>query len=50
MLIPVGSKNSQELLLVRKTGFALTEEVVRGECAFVPLLGRFAWRDERGGA
>ena len=50
MLIPVGSKDSQELLLVRKTGFALTEEVVRGECTFVPLLGRFAWRDERGGA
>ena len=46
MLIPVGSRDSQELVLVRKTGFVVTEEVVKGECTFVPLLGRFAWRDE----
>jgi protein-L-isoaspartate(D-aspartate) O-methyltransferase len=50
MLIPVGARESQELVLVRKTGFAVTEEIVRGECTFVPLLGRFAWNDERGGA
>jgi len=49
MLIPVGSRDSQELVLVRKTGFAVTEEVVRGECTFVPLLGRFAWKDQAGG-
>jgi protein-L-isoaspartate(D-aspartate) O-methyltransferase len=49
MLIPVGSRDSQELVLVRKTGFVVTEEVVRGECTFVPLLGRFAWREEVGG-
>lgn len=48
MLIPVGSRESQELVLVRKTGFVVTEEVVKGECTFVPLLGRFAWRDEVG--
>jgi len=46
MLIPVGSRESQELVLVRKTGFVVTEEIVRGECTFVPLLGRFAWREE----
>jgi protein-L-isoaspartate(D-aspartate) O-methyltransferase len=46
LLIPVGSRESQELVLVRKTGFAVTEETVRGECSFVPLLGRFAWREE----
>jgi len=50
MLIPVGSRESQELVLVQKTGFAVTEEIVRGDCTFVPLLGRFAWKDERGGA
>ena len=50
MLIPVGARESQELVLVRKTGFAVTEEIVRGECTFVPLLGRFAWNDDRGGA
>jgi protein-L-isoaspartate(D-aspartate) O-methyltransferase len=48
MLIPVGSKDSQELLLVRKDGFIVTEEVVKGDCTFVPLLGRFAWKGEVG--
>jgi len=48
MLIPVGARDSQELLLVRKDGFIVTEEVVKGDCTFVPLLGRFAWKDEVG--
>lgn len=48
MLIPVGSLESQDLVLVRKTGFVVTEEVVKGECTFVPLLGRFAWKGETG--
>ena len=48
MLIPVGTRDSQELVLVQRTGFMVTEEVVRGECTFVPLLGRFAWKDEAG--
>ena len=46
MLIPVGSRESQDLVLVQKTGFVVTEDVVKGECTFVPLLGRFAWKDE----
>lgn len=46
MLIPVGARDTQELRLVRKTGFAVTDEVVGGEVTFVPLLGRFAWREE----
>ena len=49
MLIPVGSKDAQELLLVRKDGFIVTEETVKGDCTFVPLLGRFAWKSEVGG-
>ncbi|HUF77013.1 MAG TPA: protein-L-isoaspartate(D-aspartate) O-methyltransferase [Longimicrobiales bacterium] len=49
MLIPIGARDSQELVLVQKTGFVVTEEVVRGECTFVPLLGRFAWKDEVAG-
>ena len=48
MLIPIGSKESQDLVLVRKTGLAVAEEVVKSECTFVPLLGRFAWRGEGG--
>jgi protein-L-isoaspartate(D-aspartate) O-methyltransferase len=46
LLIPIGSKESQELVLVRREGDAVQEEVVRGECTFVPLLGTFAWREE----
>ena len=48
MLIPVGPRESQDLVLVRRTGFAVTEEVVKGQCKFVPLLGRFAWKGENG--
>ncbi|MCG6988341.1 MAG: protein-L-isoaspartate(D-aspartate) O-methyltransferase [Gemmatimonadetes bacterium] len=48
MLIPVGALDSQELVLVRKEGFIVTEEVVKGDCTFVPLLGRFAWKSEAG--
>ena len=46
MLIPVGSRDIQELVLVRKDGLAVTEEKVGGEVRFVPLLGRFAWTEE----
>jgi len=46
MLIPIGSKDSQDLILVRKEGFAVTQQPVKAGCTFVPLLGRFAWPDE----
>lgn len=49
MLIPVGGRDSQELVLVQKTGFAVTEERVGGAVTFVPLLGTFAWSEEDGG-
>lgn len=42
MLIPIGTRDSQRLTLVRKTGFAVTEEPL-GDVTFVPLLGRFAF-------
>jgi protein-L-isoaspartate(D-aspartate) O-methyltransferase len=48
MLIPVGSRDSQDLIMVRKEGSMVTEEVVKGECTFVPLLGQFAWKSEAG--
>ena len=48
MLIPVGSRESQELVQIKKTGFLVTEEVVKGAVTFVPLLGRFAWQGEGG--
>ncbi len=49
MLIPVGALDLQELILVQKTGFAVTQEKVGGKVKFVPLLGRFAWSEEAGG-
>ena len=48
MLIPIGGKQSQELVHVQKTGFLVTEDVVKGAVTFVPLLGRFAWQAEGG--
>ena len=46
MLIPVGTRDAQDLILVRKEGGEITEEPVQAGCTFVPLLGRFAWNDE----
>lgn len=48
MLIPVGGRDVQDLKLVRRSGFAVTEEAVGDEVTFVPLLGRFAWSEESG--
>lgn len=50
LLIPVGSREAQDLVMVRKEAGETTEEVVKGACTFVPLLGRFAWKSEEGGA
>lgn len=47
MLTPVGSLESQRLVLVRRTDDGWTEENVL-DCTFVPLLGRFGWSEEGG--
>ncbi len=49
MLIPVGTRESQSLMLVRKEEGRVIEEEVQAGCTFVPLLGRFAWEDEPSG-
>ncbi len=46
MLIPVGSREHQELILVRREDGEIQQEVIQGGCTFVPLLGRFAWASE----
>ncbi len=46
MLIPVGGRETQELVLVTKVEGEVQEEVIGGEVTFVPLLGRFAWKEE----
>jgi protein-L-isoaspartate(D-aspartate) O-methyltransferase len=50
MLVPVGTREMQRLVLVRRTSDGIEQEEVL-DCTFVPLLGRFGWADEapRGG-
>ncbi len=48
MLVPVGTRESQRLVLVRRLGNQFQSEDV-GDVTFVPLLGRFGWVDERVG-
>lgn len=49
MLIPVGGREHQELILVRKQGGEVRQEPVGDRVAFVPLLGRFGWSEGPGG-
>jgi protein-L-isoaspartate(D-aspartate) O-methyltransferase len=44
MLIPVGTRDAQRLMLLRRTEAGLEREEVL-DCTFVPLLGRFGWVD-----
>jgi len=45
LVIPVGGSNHQELLRVVKRGDRTTEESLY-TCRFVPLLGRYGWRQD----
>lgn len=49
MLIPIGTLEAQNLVLVRKEKGDITQETIQAGCTFVPLLGRFAWKDEVSG-
>lgn len=46
MLIPVGDRARQNLLLVRRGEGGVTEEVLGEGTTFLPLLGRFGWAPE----
>jgi protein-L-isoaspartate(D-aspartate) O-methyltransferase len=46
MLVPVGTREAQRLVLVRRRGGQWSYEDVL-DCTFVPLLGRFGWAEER---
>jgi protein-L-isoaspartate(D-aspartate) O-methyltransferase len=46
MLLPVGTREQQELILVRKAAGQVSEEQLETPCTFVPLLGRFGWNGE----
>ncbi len=45
MLIPVGRRQVQDLLLVRRVNGRIEEQSVRDGCTFVPLLGRYGWNE-----
>ncbi len=47
MLVPVGTRESQVLVMVTRTEDGHEEKEVL-ECTFVPLLGRFGWAEEGG--
>jgi protein-L-isoaspartate(D-aspartate) O-methyltransferase len=44
MLVPVGDREMQRLVLVTHTPDGIEEEEVL-DCTFVPLLGRFGWNE-----
>ena len=46
MLIPIGNRDRQDLILIEKEAGATRERPVQEACSFVPLLGRFAWEVE----
>ncbi len=46
MLVPVGDRDAQELVLVTRDADGEVAERPLGGCSFVPLLGRFAWDPE----
>jgi protein-L-isoaspartate(D-aspartate) O-methyltransferase len=48
LVIPVGGSATQRLEVWRRTLAGGWETRRHGECRFVPLVGRDAWREERG--
>ncbi len=45
LVLPVGDEQVQELVLVRRESETEYSEQRFGGCRFVPLLGRFGWKD-----
>lgn len=46
MLIPVGDRDEQRLVLVRRQGGRILQEDAEIPCRFVPLVGKFGWSKE----
>ncbi|MBI5634943.1 MAG: protein-L-isoaspartate(D-aspartate) O-methyltransferase [Nitrospirae bacterium] len=45
LVIPVGSRYSQQLLKITKTANGFTEQY-HTPCVFVPLIGKYGWEEE----
>ncbi len=48
LLVPVGDRSSQTLVLVRREGGQILQEPQHDRVTFVPLLGSFGWSDDGG--
>ena len=46
MLVPIGTQDAQELVLVRRAGDDTSEERVLDRVSFVPLLGLQGWSED----
>ncbi len=46
MVVPVGGKIRQELMLVMKSKAGKQKVINRGGCLFVPLIGKDGWQDD----
>ena len=46
MLIPVGDRVRQELILVERKQGRILQSAVHDHCAFVPLVGQYGWAAE----
>ncbi|MDP6612938.1 MAG: protein-L-isoaspartate O-methyltransferase, partial [Candidatus Hydrothermarchaeota archaeon] len=44
LLIPIGSRHTQELMLMEKSKGSLLKKNL-GSCAFVPLIGKYGWKE-----
>ena len=44
LLIPIGSRYTQELMLVEKSKGSLLKKNL-GACVFVPLIGKYGWKE-----
>jgi protein-L-isoaspartate(D-aspartate) O-methyltransferase len=50
LLLPVGSRDRQQMtLVIKREDGSLEERVVLPDCTFVPLLGRYGWKEGEGG-
>jgi len=49
LVVPVGPAQRQELLLIRKHEGRITQQSIY-DCRFVPLLGRYGWRQSEQGS
>ncbi len=46
MVIPIGERLSQDLFVIIKESEDKAKKISYGPCAFVPLIGKYGWKEE----